>query len=150
MERRDSILTVVIGIITAVCGYIFSLDYLKIAESGLTLSSIVLAVYIAAVTGLINSELAKKMKKTVAASRHDKSQLGILVSYFKIAIFFSVSTILLSSLILLLSAPNDSSSSIIFSLWTLLSIIGLVFYVENLVFLVIILRFMLNRQLWDT
>lgn len=97
MERKDSILTVVIGIVAAVGGYVFSLDYLKIAESGLTLSSIVLAVYIAAIVGLINSELAKRMKRTVATPRHDKSQLGVLVSYFKIAIFFSVGTILVSA-----------------------------------------------------
>ena len=142
MERKDSILTVVIGIITAVCGYMFGLDYLKIAESGLTLSSIVLAVYIAAIIGLINSELAKRMKNTVATPRNDKTQLGVLVLYFKIAIFFSVGTIL--------SFPNNRESFIVVSIWSVLSVIGLVFYVENLVFLIIILRFMLNRQIWDT
>lgn len=150
MERKDSILTVVIGIITAVCWYMFGLDYLKIAESGLTLSSIVLAVYIAAIIGLINSELAKRMKNTVATPRNDKTQLGVLVLYFKIAIFFSVGTILVSSLILLLSFPNNRESFIVVSIWSVLSVIGLVFYVENLVFLIIILRFMLNRQIWDT
>lgn len=149
MERRDSILTIAIGIVAAACGYIFNLDYLRIAESGLTLSSIVLAVYIAAVVGLINSELSKKMKKTVAASRNDKSQLGVLVSYFKIAIFFSISTILASSLILLLSPPNNEACTMTLFLWTLLSVAGLVFYIENLTFLIIILRFMLNRQIWD-
>lgn len=150
MERKDSILSVVIGIVTTVCGYIFNLDYLKIAESGLTLSSIVLAVYIAAVIGLINSELAKKMKRTVAVFKRDKTQLGVLVTYFKIAIFFSVGTILVSSLILLIPVPNSVTPQPLSFMWSLLSIIGLVFYVENLAFLIIVLRFMLNRQIWDT
>ena len=66
MEKRDRILSIVVGLITACCGYIFDLDYLNIAESGLTLSSIVLAVYVAAIIGLINSELAKKMQNTIS------------------------------------------------------------------------------------
>lgn len=90
------------------------------------------------------------MKNTVATPRNDKTQLGVLVLYFKIAIFFSVGTILVSSLILLLSFPNNRESFIVVSIWSVLSVIGLVFYVENLVFLIIILRFMLNRQIWDT
>lgn len=150
MERKDRILSAAVGIATAVLGYKFNLDYCEIAESGLTLSSIVLAVYIAAVIGLINSELSKKMKRVVATSQRDKTQLGVLVIYFKIAIFFTIGTILISSLILLVPSPSSETLNFLVFMWSLLSIAGLVFYVENLVFLIIILRFMLNRQIWDT
>lgn len=149
MEKRDRILTFAVGAIVAYCGYKFGLDYSEIAESGLTLFSIVLAVYIAAIIGLINTDLAKKMQKTVAAPRKDRTQLGVLTLYFKIASFCSVCTILISSLILLIPEPAPATAQALSCAWSALSILGLVFYVENLVFLAIIMRFMLNRQIWN-
>lgn len=150
MEKRDRILAFSIGAVAAYCGYKFSLDYSKIAESGLTLSSIVLAVYIAAIIGLINTDLAKKMQKTVATPQKDRTQLGVLTLYFKIASFCSIGTILISSLILIIPAPTPTTAQALSCAWSALSILGLVFYVENLVFLAIIMRFMLNRQIWNT
>lgn len=149
MEKKHRILLAVIALVTAGCGYLLGLDYSKIAESGLTLSSIVLAVYIAAIIGLINTPLAKKMQKAIATPQKDKTQLGVLTLYFKWAAFFSVGTILISSLILLLSKPTPATIQVLVWGWRALSILGLVFYVENIVFLVIIMRFMLNRQIWD-
>lgn len=150
MERRDQVLAILVGTITIVCGIVFKLDYAPIAESGLTLSSIVLAVYIAAIIGLINSDLAKKMSKTVASPSNDKTQLGILTHYFKVACFASICTILVSSLVLLLPKPILDDENVVFHHFRKgMSLLGLLSYIENLVFLAIIIRFMLNRQIWN-
>ena len=148
MEKRDNLLVLIVGGIVGFCGYKFDLDYSKIAESGLALCSIVLAVYIAAIVGLINSDLAKKMQKTVSASQKDRTQLGVLTQYFKFASACSIGTIIVSSLILLLEVDVDSSQLVLCA-QSVLSVLGLVLYVENLVFLTMILRFMLNRQIWN-
>lgn len=150
MEKRDKIFVWLIGITVAIGGFYFQLDYSKIAESGLTLSSIVLAVYIAAIIGLINSKLAKKMQGTVSTSHNDKTQLGVLTTYFKLATFYSVATIIISSIILLNPFPELIISTFVCYVREALSICGLIVYAENLAFLVIIIRFMLNRQIWDT
>lgn len=148
MEKWDRVFAFIVGVLVTGCGIYFKWDYSQIADSGLTLSSIVLAVYVAAIVGLINSDLTKKMQKTVALPQKDRTQLGVLTLYFKIAVACSVGTILVSSLILLIPAPK--STELLFSYgWSALSICGLVLYAENLTFLVIIIRFMLNRQIWN-
>lgn len=149
MEKNDRGLVGVVGVICALCGALFSLDYSLIAESGLTLSSIVLAVYIAAIIGLINSDLAKKMQKTVAGSQKDRTQLGVLTLYFKLASFCAIATIVISSVILLAEKPAPSAAELLHYLWSALSVLGIIAYAENLVFLAMIMRFMLNRQIWD-
>lgn len=148
MERRDLIISVLAGVLSVYCGIKFQWNYADIAENGLTLSSIVLAVYVAAITGLINSDLAKKMQKSIAARQKDKTQLGVLTQYFKIATSYSIATIFVSSLILLVKAPK-STEVVLFYAWSILSLCGLVFYVENLVLLAMVIRFMLNRQIWN-
>lgn len=148
MEKQDKLLVLAVGAMAGYCGYRFGLDYSKIAESGLTLCSIVLAVYISAIVGLINSDLAKKMQKTVSEKQKDRTQLGVLTQYFKLASACSIGTIIVSSVILLIEiGPNPSQ--LILCIWSAVSVLGLVLYVENLVFFIIILRFMLNRQIWN-
>lgn len=150
MEKKDRIYIFLSGIATVISACFFKFDYGKIAENGLTLSSIVLAVYIAALIGLINTGLSKKMKITPAKKNGDKSQLGVLTSYFKSAIFCSIGTIFISSLLLLANKSNVIEQNQIASyVLYITSICGLVFYIENLTFLAIITRFILNRQIWD-
>ena len=148
MEKCDRFLVAGVGAAIIFLCHRFDLDYGNLAESGLTLSSIVLAVYIAAIVALINSDLSKKMQTTVSGARRDRTQLGVLVIYFKFAALCSLGTIVISSLLILLDNITFTEPSVLCGL-SLLSTLGLVFYVENLVFLVLILRFMLNRQIWN-
>lgn len=149
MEKRERLVVILIAIISCSLGHYCNLDYSRIAESGLTLSSIVLAVYIAAIIGLINSELAAKMKKEVSQSRPDKTQLGQLTTHFKYAVFCSIGTIVVSSLVLLISEPEEVTAFYT-TIYYWISIVGLMLYTENIAFLSIIIKFMLNRQIWDT
>ena len=149
MEKRDRTIAFLFGVAVACCAVIFKLDYLRIAESGLTLSSIVLAVYIAAIIGLINSDLAKKMHKTPDAKQKDRTQLGVLTRYFKLASLCSIATIVISSIMLLIPPAILTFPIVVSCVWPAVSTIGIVVYAENLVFLAMIIRFMLNRQIWN-
>ena len=148
MEHKDRIVVILIGLLATGCAIAFGLDYSLIAESGLTLSSIVLAVYIAAIIGLINSDLANKMSKTVAPQRTDKTQLGVLTIYFKRASFCAISTIVISSVILLIPELDTTIKGVPLVLKAI-STLGLLFFAENITFLGMIIRFMLNRQIWN-
>ena len=149
MEKRDRTIAFLFGVAVACCAVIFKLDYLRIAESGLTLSSIVLAVYIAAIIGLINSDLAKKMQKTPDAKQKDRTQLGVLTRYFKLASLCSIATIVISSIMLLIPPAMLTFPVVVSYVWPAVSTIGIVVYAENLAFLAMIIRFMLNRQIWN-
>ncbi len=53
MEKKDKIAIIIVAILTAFVSYYFDLDFAVLAESGLTMSSIVLAVYIATIIVLL-------------------------------------------------------------------------------------------------
>ena len=55
---------IVLGIIVICCGilsYVFKVEYSVIASDGITVVSIVLAIYMTSFSGLVSSDLAKKM-----------------------------------------------------------------------------------------
>ena len=47
------------------------------------------------------------------------------------------------------AAVAASAAELLHYLWSALSVLGIIAYAENLVFLAMIMRFMLNRQIWD-
>lgn len=148
MRKGDKRAAAILAMLTMVVSWLTHLDYNAIASEGLTLSSIVLAVYVAAILGLINTNLAKKMAATQTHAKNEFTQLGQLVIYFKYASSFAIATIVISSITLLIPTEvNERAFQVVFQC---LSSIGFAVYSLNLFFLSIILRFMLNRQLWDT
>lgn len=95
--------------------------------------------------------LAKKMAATQAHAKSEFTQLGQLVIYFKYASAYAIATIVISSITLLIPAdPAEVSKRIFQIIIQCLSSIGFTVYALNLFFLAVILRFMLNRQLWNT
>lgn len=148
MRKRDKTVAVMLALLIATVSWFAHLRYDAIASEGLTLSSIVLAVYVAAILGLINTNLAKKMATTRTHAKSEFTQLGQLVIYFKHASAYAITTIIISS-ITLLSFPEipEGKYQIIAQCF---SSVGFTVYALNLFFLIVILRFMLNRQLWDT
>lgn len=151
MRKSDKTAAVILATLTIVISWLTHIDYNIIASEGLTLSSIVLAVYVAAILGLINTNLAKKMAATQARAKSEFTQLGQLVIYFKYASAYAIATIVISSITLLIPAdPAEVSKRIFQIIIQCLSPIGFTVYVLNLFFLAVILRFMLNRQLWNT
>lgn len=150
MNKKDTCIAFLIGLLVTVVAFLLDLDYSNIASEGLTLSSIVLAVYVAAMMGLIGSKLGQKMAETVSANG-DYTQLWVLRSYFKYALVYAVATIILSSLVLLLPEVNtETSLTACVLINRVISALALAIYSVNLFFMGLTLKFMLNRQIWNT
>ncbi len=94
---------------------------------------------------LSTSDLAEKMRNTVVECG-TRTQLGVLTDYFKTALAFSINTIIISSIVLATPNPNLFLPSF---LWSILLKLGLLFYTENIVCFIMIIRFVLNRQIWN-
>lgn len=146
MEKKHKMLLWCIAVAVAVCSYNFQLDYRKIASEGMTLSSIVLAVYVAAMMGLIGAKLGEKLAK-MTSKNPEYTQLWVLRRYFSNAVIASVLTIIASSLILLL--PERRECEPMSNAYLLASSLSLAVYAVNLVYMGFIMKFMLNRQIWD-
>ena len=138
MRKSDKTAAVILATLTIVISWLTHLDYNIIASEGLTLSSIVLAVYVAAILGLINTNLAKKMAATQAHAKSEFTQLGQLVIYFKYASAYAIATIVISSITLLL--PAEATERIFQIIIQCLSSIGFTVYALNLFFLAVILN----------
>ena len=146
MEKRHKVLLWGIAALVAVCSYIFQLDYRNIASEGISLTSIVLAVYVAAMVGLIGAKLGEKLAK-IPSKNPEYTQLWVLRKYFGNAVIASVMTIIASSLILLL--PERRACDPMSNLYRLASSLSLAVYAVNLVYMGFIMKFILNRQIWD-
>ena len=146
MERKHKFLLWFTTLIVAVCSYTLQLDYRNIASEGITLSSIVLAVYVAAMMGLIGSKLGQNLA-ALPSKNPEYTQLWVLRGYFRDATIFAVLTIVASSVILLLpeEIPADFACA-----YQIFSSVSLAIYAVNLVFMGIIMKFTLNRQIWDS
>lgn len=150
MYKRDKIFVAIFGAISAGIAFSVNVDYSRIASEGLTLSSIVLAVYVAAMMGLIGSKLGEKMSSTVT-SDGEHTQLWVFMEYVRNALFFAISTIIISSIVLLIPTIDPETATLTELItYRFVSAIGLSCYSVNLLFMGLVLKFMLNRQIWDT
>ena len=147
MEKKHKILLWLVAAAVGACSYIFQLDYRNIASEGMSLTSIVLAVYVAAMMGLIGAKLGEKLAK-MPSNNPEYTQLWVLRKYFRNAVVVSVLTIIASSFILLL--PERSECEPMSNPYLLASSLSLAVYAVNLVYMGFIMEFMLNRQIWDT
>ena len=150
MSKKDKWLAFLLAVLVAVIAFVFELDYADIASEGLTLSSIVLAVYVAAMMGLIGSKLGEKLAST-PTTNGEYTQLWILRAYFKNALIFSVATIVLSRLALLVPQLDPTNASrVLIVTYRVVSALSLAVYTANLFYVCVTLKFMLNRQIWNT
>lgn len=146
MEKKHRFLAWFVAAAVVVCSYIFRLDYRNIASEGMSLTSIVLAVYVAAMMGLIGSKLGDKLAK-LPSKNPEYTQLWVLKRYFSNAVIVSVLTLIVSSVILLF--PERPQNEPMSDTYLVVSSISLAVYAVNLAFMGFIMKFMLNRQIWD-
>ena len=147
MQKTHKVLVCIVAALAAICSSYFQLDYRNIASEGMTLSSIALAVYIAAMMGLGGSNLGKKLAM-IPSENPEYTQLWVLRRYFRNAVIFAVLTIVTSSFILLL--PQRLPEETVTCSYQILSTMSLAIYAVNLVFMGLVMKFILNRQIWDT
>ena len=96
---------IVLGIIVICCGilsYVFKVEYSVIASDGITVVSIVLAIYMTSFSGLVSSDLAKKMQRKEDKIINGKSQLGVLKGYLNAAVGIGIINIVVSCISLIL------------------------------------------------
>lgn len=82
--------------------------YKDLALAAITVVSISLAVYIAAMSALLGSSYADRLKAIADKKIKSKSQLGVLTTYLRVSGGFSVFTIAISSLYQFTSLKIDS------------------------------------------
>ena len=104
----------------------------------------------AAIIGLINTDLAKKMAATLSAPKSEYTQLWQLTTYFSHASAYAIATIIISSIVLLIPEQEPGVENLVINVVNqILGISGVIVYALNLMFMGLILRFMLNRQIWN-
>lgn len=126
-------------IVTTAVAFMFDWSFEPIAEIAVTVASIAMGVYIAAVSALLGSQYAKELKATTDKEQPNKTLLGVLAGYFRYAGISCILLIVVSSLFLI--ASNISFSPM------LLKVGGAVSYAlfsSNILLLWIILLFLVN------
>lgn len=137
----------IVIIFICILTYFFRIDYCKIASEGITVVSIVLAIYMTSFSNLLSSELADKMKKTQDKQIWEKSQMGVLRGYLNIAVGIGIINIILGIITLMLE-NNIDSQYIVF--YECISSFGFGTLGANIYMMYLLYKFMVNRQMWNT
>ncbi|SEF90988.1 hypothetical protein [Lachnospira multipara] len=107
MYKKHSVILTLIMLILGVISYYFSVDYANIASDGITIVSIILAIYMISFSGLGSSDLAKKMQRKEDSELTGKSQLGVLRSYLNYAVSIGTLNIITSCVAMILASKME-------------------------------------------
>lgn len=143
MYFKDKIILFIVSCISLVSSWLWKFDYADIASDSMTIISIALAVYMTIFSSLMSSELADKMKKTKDNYFKEKTEMGVLQTYLKNAIYVGCINILLSCGVLIIESKKINQYIYLF-----ISSIGITTLVCNIYFMYLMYKFMINRQLW--
>jgi len=147
MYKRDKIILVFVMIAVGGLAYFFKLDYKFLSMGALTVVAVFMVVYTTSFSGLVGTNLAKKMKETQDKTMKDKTELGVLRAYYNYSFVFVIITIVLSCICEVLNEYIDDISK---EMWyVIFSAVSYAFFLGNICLAVIVNRFMMNRQLWD-
>lgn len=94
-KRHQRQLTCCISMVSVVA-FILNWDFKEIADATLTVSSITMGVYIAAVSALLGSKYAKELREKTDSEYKTKTLLGVLADYFRCAGGWCIMTMILS------------------------------------------------------
>lgn len=98
MYTHHKVETGIVFLVGVVLSFLIKAAYKDLSFTAITVVSISLAVYIAAMSALLGSPYADKLKAVADKKIKTKSQLGVLATYLQVAGGFSVFTIAISSL----------------------------------------------------
>ena len=143
MYKRHKLFLLAVFVGSFFVTILLNLEFSPIAEAAVTVSSIAMGVYIAAVSALLGSNYAKSLKTTTDPEYPTKTLLGVLADYFRIAGLFCVMLIIVGCLYLIPMAWDTSSyfSAIIFRFGSAFSY---AIFSANILFLWLILVFLVN------
>lgn len=148
MYKKHRVMLVLVMLIIGVISYLFSVDYADIASDGITVVSIILAIYMTSFSSLVSSELAKKMQRKEDSELAGKSQLGVLRSYLNNAVFIGIINIIISCVALILASKMElvENKGVVYYI---ISACGCATLAGNIYLMFLLFRFMVNRQLWN-
>ena len=85
MYKRHKVLLLICIIGTFLMAFFFNWEFEAVAEVAITVASIAMGVYIAAVSALLGSQYAQELKSKTDPEYPTKTLLGVLASYFRLA-----------------------------------------------------------------
>lgn len=100
MYRRHKFLFLICFIGTLALAFFFNWKFGSVAEAAITVASIAMGVYIAAVSALLGSQYAKELKSKTDKEYPTKTLLGVLANYFRIAGTLCIFLIVISCIFL--------------------------------------------------
>jgi len=148
MYKRHRVGLMLVIIILGLVSFCFKVDYAVIASDGITVVSIILAIYMTSFSGLVSSELAKKMQRKEDAELTGKSQLGVLKNYLNAAVCIGIVNIVIACITLIVFSKME----LVIDkgcMYYLLSSCGSATLCGNIYLMFLLFRFMVNRQLWN-
>lgn len=148
MYKRHRVIFFVLMFLLVLLSLGLHIDYAEIASDGITVVSIVLAIYMTSFSGLISSELADKMQRKEDSELRGKSQLGVLRNYLNAAVCIGIINIVVACASLILASKVENVVNR--GLWyDIISACGTATLGGNIYLMFLLFRFMVNRQLWN-
>ncbi len=147
MYKEHKVVLFFISFCCGILSYIFKVDYSIIASEGITVVSIVLVIYMTSFSGLVSSKLANKMYRKEDKRIIGKSQLGVLKNYLNAAVGICIVNITVGCITLILDSLIGEMQKN--NIYYMISAFGTCTLAVNLLFMFLLFRFMVNRQLWD-
>lgn len=132
-------------ILICLLSYLLKLDYSTVASEGITVVSIVLAIYMTSFSNLIASDLAEELKQIQDKEMKEKSQMGVLKGYLNIAVGTGIVNIVLGILVLTFEKKLGEEW---FWVYDLICSVGFASLGANIYMMYLLYKFMVNRQMW--
>ena len=148
MYKKHRVMLTLVMLFLGAISYLFSVDYAVIASDGITVVSIILAIYMTSFSSLVSSELAKKMQRKEDSELAGKSQLGVLRSYLNAAVCIGIINIIISCISMVLASKMELvvNKGVVYYI---VSVCGCATLAGNICLMFLLFRFMVNRQLWN-
>lgn len=102
MYKKHKTIAFILFITVSIIACFSKITYDNVAEIVLTVISIILGFYIAALSSLFGNRILSEMGKVQDSKIKHKTQLGVLLSYYRFSIIISVITILLSLVLMMI------------------------------------------------
>lgn len=85
MYRRHKVLLRFCFVSVSIAAFVLGLNFTEMAETSITVASIAMGVYVAAVSTLLGSRYAKNLSQITDSEDSTKTLLGVLADYFRCA-----------------------------------------------------------------
>lgn len=138
MYRRHKIQLTLCWIVVSIVAFIYNWDFSDMADTAITIASIAIGVYIAAVSALLGSKYTEKLSKHTDPEIKSKTFLGVLAHYFRYAGTSCMALIIFSCIYCL---PTEKIAPLPYRFVSSLTY-GL--FAINLLFMWLILIFLVN------